>query len=76
MKNEALRLFLAMMALILTALLANPMSDKDLGAEREQTKITQATKAPQKIPQKNVSRKIATERKSHATRSFAFFYRR
>lgn len=73
MKNEALRLFLAVTALILTALLTNPATS--LGQpETAQTVVSQETP----LVEKKVQRKVASEKskKPRATRSFAFFFRR
>jgi hypothetical protein len=73
MKNEALRLFLAVSALILTALLTNPATS--LGQpEANQTLVKQETQPAEK----KVQRKVASEKskKPKATRTFAFFFRR
>ena len=90
MKNEALRLLLAVTALILTAMLTNTSGslgtqelDKQTVAEAhdEATKkaATQERKTAQaKDEHKNESKKKTSLIKTvhKATRSFAFFYRR
>ncbi len=69
MKNEALRLFLAVTALVLTALLTNPLSDSK--GESDISQMEPTTK-------ESATRKIASDKpkKSKSSRTYAFFYRR
>lgn len=68
MKNEALRLFLAITALIITALLTNPAPHL---TTEEPVKM-----AAVKTPTKGVATQKSDRKPSKASRSFAFFFRR
>lgn len=68
MKNEVLRIFLAVMALVLTALLTQPM----INSTEIQTNDVIQSKIETHPEQKN--KKIT--KKSKSTRQFAFFWRR
>jgi hypothetical protein len=72
MKNEALRLLLAMTALILTALLTNPLSHSRDG---EGTTIAHEIQHNESI-RRNVAAEKATKKKPRASRTFAFFFKR
>lgn len=74
MKNEALRIFLAVTALILTALLTNPVGSF---ANEEMNKKVASEAVGKTEKDANTTRKVAGIKVIHkATRSFAFFFKR
>ena len=88
MKNEALRLFLAVAALIITAMITNTSGSltdssavqRSVAGQDSESNIEQTAtdKTPQKSSGKTASRKkgIVIKTVHKANRSFAFFYRR
>jgi hypothetical protein len=67
-KNEALRLFLAITALLLTGLLTNPLGSIALNETLQpEIAVTQKPASPKKKAQEN---------RSKASRTFAFYFRR
>jgi S-adenosylhomocysteine hydrolase len=91
MKNEALRIFLAVAALIITAMLTNPLSSteangfqakRNIASENEKVAAKQQEaavnlKAEKKAKADKSKKKVARLKIVHkANRSFAFFYRR
>jgi hypothetical protein len=90
MKNEALRIFLAVTALIMTAILVNPSFDEVEGPlavnisrqEKSQSiaadQPTSPTRSIAKIQKKSDKKSIKEkeEKKRKSNRTFAFFWKR